>query len=197
MSENQKNKWFRAIGFLVVLSLVNFQVLGSYTGFSFQNFVYAEVPPENQSATTPFGPTAAVPVSEPSEVPVQHTQADSPQTDIDFSMSESPLSAPTEEEIQETSREVKANDNYVTEIYDSASGGMHELQAGMPVAYLAKTLRVEDLRALRNHHEEVGILIAGDTVVIFSTGDERFIRNLSPLRELTESSLVSLSAHFH
>ncbi len=91
----------------------------------------------------------------------------------------------------------RANDDFVTEVYETAGEGLHEIQAGMPVAYLAKRVTVEDLRKLRHLDSEVGLLVAGDLVVIYSTGDESFIRDIEPVKELTKSTLVSLSAHFH
>ncbi|MBI4395226.1 MAG: hypothetical protein HY583_03405, partial [Candidatus Omnitrophica bacterium] len=183
MIKSRRDIWFRAIGFLVALSLINFQVLEGYSLLSFQNFAFAaEVLPENQTSF----PTIPV-TGEPSQDSPQNSQPNAPQTDADFLASDTPLSAPTEEdEIVD-----------VTEIYDTASEGIHELQPNMPVAYVARTLTVEDLRVLRQQNEEVGVLVAGEMVVVFSTGDEHFIRNVEPVRELTESSLVSLSAHFH
>ncbi|MBI2166879.1 MAG: hypothetical protein HYU34_01400 [Candidatus Omnitrophica bacterium] len=99
---------------------------------------------------------------------------------------------PPEEEVGR-----RTNDGYVTEIYETASDGIHEVQEGVAVAYLARRLTREDLRRLQDLDSEVGLLIAGDVVVIFSTGDREFVRNIGPVKELVQNSLVSLSAHFH
>ena len=93
--------------------------------------------------------------------------------------------------------ESKGNEEYVTEVYETPREGLHEIQPGIPVAYLAERLTAEDLRQLRDQSSELGLLIAGDLVVAYSTGDEEFIRSLPPVENLVESDVVTLTAHFH
>ena len=184
---SKHNLWFRSLAFALALSLLNFQVSQSLASLNFfQSALYASVP----LTETLDGTEEHVPV-----VPAIDEDADKnyddevvgmdQEQDVDFLLDDAPLS------------EVGEEQSYVVEVYDTASDGIHELQPGMPVAYLANTVTAADLRALRDREEEVGLLIAGDLVVIFSTGDEHFIENIEPVRDLIESPLVSLSAHFH
>jgi len=180
---------FRSIAFAVVLSLVNFQI--------FQSFPVLDLLHKSAFAAEPLVTTdptnIIVPVKPVTEDVTASTTDDFVEADgqegqtqeIDFLMDEAALS---KAELSET---------YVVGVYDSAAEGIHELQEGIAVAYLAKTVTADDLRQLRAQKQEVGLLIAGNLVVIYSTGDEEFIRGLEPVRSLVESDIVSLSAHFH
>ena len=110
----------------------------------------------------------------------------------DFLAHELTLEPVEREEVAEESTAPRRNEGYVTEVYETASDGIHEIQEGMAVAYLAKRLTREDLRRLRGLDSEVGLLVAGDRVVIYSTGDEDFIRNIAPVKAFSQNSLVSL-----
>ena len=129
----------------------------------------------------------AVPETEPSDLE---------EDPLVFYGDDTPLS-PAEAEEGEARGHSGGNEGYVTEVYETPSEGIGEIQPGTPVAYLADHLTREDLRRLREAESEVGLLIAGDRVVIYSTGDEHFIQALQPVRELSEDPIVSLRAHFH
>ena len=102
---------------------------------------------------------------------------------------ESPLKLIDEAPIEEKA----SSQNYITEIYETAADGIDEIQEGTAVAYLAKDLTNSDLHELRQLSSEVGLLVVDGLVVIFSTGDEHFIRNLPPVKSLLENNHVLLS----
>ena len=220
MIETRSKKWLRAVSFFVALSLLNFQALQSFPSFFLsQGLLYASeatgVPNvdlnQNQIPTVPVVPQSS------SENPSAQNISSTPQSDSDFLINSSALSVSASEDVSvesdsqvsnvenkseiatevNTVTEASVKNSYVTELYENASDGIHELQHGTAVAYLAKNLTAADLRALRQYQDEVGFLVAGDLIVVFSTGDEELIRSLAPVKALTESSLVTLSAHFH
>ncbi len=158
--------------------------------------VYADVPvlapyEDTQNRHTPTESVEDPPQESPGVSSENIEDEDSSQSFLSQQVVLEPVDAPPNQSEENESQ------NYVTEIYDTPARGIHEVQPGTPVAYLAHHLTREDLRVLREQNEELGLLIAGDLVVIYSTGDEEFIRELLPIHDLTESSLVRLSAHFH
>ncbi|MBI1977619.1 MAG: hypothetical protein HYS55_02590, partial [Candidatus Omnitrophica bacterium] len=188
MNKGRSKKWFKVIALAVALTTANFQTVQLTPFFISSQSAFAQDPDPVVEFEKNI-PTK--PVSSDSSISSEPQPSEPLSNDINFLVSDSPLSPADSESVE------VVDSDYVTEVYETAASGLDELQEGTPVAYVAEKLTIQDLQIIREYKNEVGLLVVGDQVVIFSTGDEHFIRSLDPVRSLVESEIVSLSAHFH
>ncbi len=193
--DTQSRSWIKSVAAFAVLLQINFQISAFFPIQSFAAEAITEQPVLLQENL----PEKNISSNDLATEPVQ----DSTNTDVGFLINSSSIT-PVDAQIEENviTVELEENDNpeefpYSVDIYQNAQDGIYELQTDLASAYLAQSLNIDDLEVLRQHENEVGLLVAGDVIVVYSTGDEHFIRNLLPVKNLIEDPLVVLSAHFH
>jgi len=113
-------RWFKVFSWIVLAFQISFQLFNSSPVFASSNI--PEIPVvQNQVPTTPIAENSVPEISTEPDV----------QTSVDFLLNSTSFS--------QADAKSEPN-NYVTESYEQAADGIHELQPDAPVAYLAKDL---------------------------------------------------------